>query len=255
MRTTIALAATLLFTATLGNRAVAQELTAAERTAAVARARAMAECLERSHHQMQRLLRLVGQAEAQRQSARDAAVRRDAEAAIESIVTRMADVQRDARGCLGTTPLPTVGTTVVVRPPADDPAADSIAGSGGSIHTVESDVRLTRHIHVVRGQQVDGQGHLDPGVVRGAVRSIGSRLDACYDRYLRRGSVSARSLDLVFRLRGSGSARAVDVENSAFSDRTFERCVRSAGQRIRVSRAPVGGEAVYSYRLRFGGAP
>jgi hypothetical protein len=147
-----------------------------------------------------------------------------------------------------------VGTQVIEQAPPPDPAADSVAGSDGSIQTIESDSELTSQVHVTRAQQVDGQGRLDPAVVRSAVHSIGSRLDQCYERYHERGSSQARSLDLVFGLRGSGPAHAVSVERSAFSDAGFEGCVRSAGQHIRASRQPTGGEAIYSYTLRFGRA-
>lgn len=85
------------------------------------------------------------------------------------------------------------------------------------------------------------------------MRGIGSRLERCYDRYLDNGSIRARQLDLVFTFRaGSNRASSVDVEQSQFEDERFQRCVRSAGQRMRATASPRGGEATYNYRLRFG---
>jgi len=236
-------------------RAHAQELSVQERAAAVRRVRDLAACVERNHQQLQRLLRLVDQAETQRDHAGDASARRDAQRAIEALVTRAEDVRTRARECLGGAALPTVGTQVVERPPPPDAAADAVAQSGGSIHEIERDARLGSNIHVERAQQVDGQGRVDSSVIRAAVRAIGPRLDRCYERYLDRGSVQARRLDLVFTLSGSGRASSVQVERSGFSDATFERCVRAAGQRIRASRGPAGGAAIFSYTLRFGRQP
>lgn len=87
------------------------------------------------------------------------------------------------------------------------------------------------------------------------MRQIAPRLDRCYARYLDRGSIEARELNLVFSLRGSSRPRRVDVERSGFADAAFERCVGAAGRHLRVSSAPSGGEAVYSYTLRFGRSP
>ncbi|HJL18719.1 MAG TPA: hypothetical protein RMH99_23860 [Sandaracinaceae bacterium LLY-WYZ-13_1] len=250
MRTTAL--ASLALTLLLGAHASAQELSTSERASALSRVRSLSACLERHHEQLDRILDLIGEAEQQRDRARDARVRRDAEAALEALIARAAEVQRQARACVGGEDLPSPGTRVVERGPAPDPAADAVARPGGTVRTVEEDARLTSNVHVVRGEQVDGQGRLDASEVRRAVRRIGGRLDRCYERYLERGSISARQLDLVFTLRRSRRARSVSVERSGFHDRAFERCVRAAGRRIRASEAPSGGEAVYSYRLRFG---
>ncbi len=231
--------------------ASAQEMTPAQRASAVSRARELAGCIDRNHHEMQRVMRLMVAAERQRDTSGDPAARRDAEAAIEALIVRVVRVQRDARGCLGTT-LPEPGVSVTVRPPPPDPAADSVASSEGSLRAIEHDAQLAQFIQVELAQQVDGAGRLDEHVVRTAVRRAAGRLERCYERYLDRGSMEARHLDLVFTFRGSGSARSVAVERSDFGDRTFERCVRSAGSSIRASRAPAGGSATYSYRLRFG---
>jgi hypothetical protein len=252
MRTTPAFALLLFLPLLAPSGASAQELSASERSSALSRVRALAACVERHHDQLARVLRLIEEAEAQREQASDARVRRDAERALEALIARAADVQRRARECVGGEALPAPGTRVVERAPPPDPAAEAVAQRGGTVRAVEEDARLTDHVHVVRGEQVDGQGQLDAAAVRSAVRRIAPRLDRCYERYLERGSIEARNLNLVFAFRGSGRARRVDVERSGFSDRGFERCVRAAGRRLRAASAPRGGEAVFSYTLRFG---
>ena len=246
--TTVLLLSLLLAPAAVGH---AQEMSPAMRASAVSRAREIAGCIDRNHHEMQRVMRLMVAAERQRDAATDPAVRRDAEAAIEALIVRVVRVQRDARECLGTM-LPEPGVSVVEQAPPPDPAADSVASTEGSLRAIERDARLADFIQVELAQQVDGAGRLDDHHVRAAVRRAVGRLERCYERYLDRGSMEARHLDLVFTLNGSGSARSVTVERSDFHDQTFERCVRSAGSSIRAPSAPRGGSAIYSYRLRFG---
>ena len=217
--------------ATAPSAASAQDLTASERGQALASVRAFADCLERQHAEMSRIQRLIGESEAQRDRA-SGRVRQDAEAALEALIARAAAARRQTQEC--------------VR------AADSVAQQGGTVRTVEENAALTSNIRVVRGEQVDGQGQLDASVVRSAVRGISSRLERCYDQYLERGSLQAQQLNLVFTVRGAGRASRVSVERSGFSDARFERCVRSAGGQLRVSRGASGGEAIYSYTLRFG---
>lgn len=251
MRTT-ALCGLLFALAAPAPRAAAQVTTPAERATALERARALAGCLERHHDEMQRILRMVVAAERQRDTARDEAARRDARAAIDSLLQRAARVQSGARECLGED-MPRPGT--VVRAPPPDPAAAAVAGTQGSLNIVERDTALTSNIHVVRATQVDGQGQMEPGVVRSAVRRAVPRIERCYGEYLDRGSMSARHLDLVFTFRGNGAARQITIENSDFSDARFSRCIQGAASRIRAASGPRGGEAQFSYRLRFGRAP
>lgn len=232
--------------------AAAQQMTPAERASAVNRARELAGCLDAHHNEMQRIMRLLVAAERQRDTAGDPAARRDAEAAIEALMIRVQTVQRGASECINVR-VPGPGPDhVIVRPPPPDPAADAVAGTGGSIVAVERDAVLSQYIVVVIGQQVDGRGTIDDAEVRSAVRRAASGFERCYEQYLDRGSMEPTTLDLVFTLRGSGPARNVTIENSHFEDPNFERCVRSAGGQIRSSAAPRGGDAQFSYRLRFG---
>lgn len=255
-RCTSMLAGPLFVLALVGSsassRASAQELSASERATALTRVRDLAACLERHHEQLGRVLQLVREAEQQRERAADARVRGDAERAIEALIARAAQIQREARGCVAAAELPSPGTRVIERAPPPDPAADAVAQSGGTVRSVEENARLSSHIEVIRAEQVDGQGLMDDADVRAAVRRITSRLDRCYQQYLDRGSLAAHRLNLVFTFRAAGRARSVEVERSEFHDPAFERCVQAAGQHLRASRAPSGGEAVFSYTLRFG---
>lgn len=231
--------------------ASAQPLTPSQRDAAVTRLRSLASCVEQSHAELQRILRLVRESE-QQARARDAAVRRDAERAIEALIARAAEAQDRARACVSGERLPSIATAIIERDPPPDPSADSVAESGGTVRTIEQNSVLAENVRVVRGEQVDGRGRIDSAAVRAAVRTVASQLERCYESYLDRGDLAARELDLVFTLRRAGAVSEVSVERSGFRDARLETCVRQAGRSIRVSRAPVGGEAMFSYRLRFG---
>lgn len=245
------LALTALIALALPTSALAQDMSASDRDAAVARVRSIASCIQHEDAELQRILRLMQDSETQRDRARDAAVRRDAERALEALVARAADVQQRARACLAGD-LPSPGTEVVVREPPPDDAADSVAESGGTVRTVEENAELTGNVRVVRAEQVDGAGRMDGSAVRAAVRAIGSQLQRCYEGYLDRGSVAPRELDLVFAFQSGGRASDIDIERSGFADSRFEQCVRQAARALRASRGPQGGAAMFSYRLRFG---
>lgn len=232
--------------------ASAQELSASERASAMARVRAMAECVQSANAQLQRVLALVRESEEQRDRARDERVRVDAERAVEALIARAAQIQREARQCVGGPDLPWPGTTVEVRRPPPDEVADSVAQPGNTVRTVETDAVLSENIRVVRGEQVDGEGRIEYSAIRSAMRGISGRLAQCYDQYLVRGSIEALELDLEFTLSPSGSVGAINVVRSGFNDARFETCVRTAARSLRVSRPPVGGEAIFGYRLRFG---
>lgn len=245
------LAALVLFVAAPAG-AVAQDMSASDRDAALVRVRAFASCVESRHQELARVLTLIRESEAQRAAARDAAVRRDAERAIEALIARASDIQQRTRACLSGEGLPAPGTRVVVQDPPADPAADSVEEARGTVRTVETEAELAPNVRVVRAEQVDGQGRIEGSEIRRAVRGIASQLERCYESYLDRGSMTAHELDLVFTVRAAGAAADVDVERSGFADARLEQCIRQAGRGLRVSRAPSGGPAMFSYRLRFG---
>ena len=227
-------------------------LNRAERAAALSRVRAMAGCVETQHRRLREVLRLIGQSETQRDRASDAAAREAAQHALDALILRASDIQRDARACVGGADLPAPGTEVIVRGPPPDPTADSVARRGGTVRVVETDAELANNIRIVRGEQVDGAGQVDAAAIRAGVRGARARIARCYAAHLDRGSIDARQLNLVFTVRGSGAVRAVRVEASTFRDRVFERCIATAGRSIRVRSAARGGSAIYSYTLRFG---
>jgi hypothetical protein len=226
-------------------------MSASQRTAALDRMRSMAACVRETNEDLTRILNLVRESEEQRDRARDERARADAERAIEALIARAASVQERARDCVGGEALPSA-PNVIVRGPAPDPHADSVSQPGNSLRTVESNVALSDSIQVVTGEQVDGQGRIEPAEIREAIRRIVAPLDRCYDNYLDRGSIEARELELEFTVTPAGRVAGVNLARSTFGDARFENCVRTAARALRVSRAPVGGEAIYGYRLRFG---
>ncbi|MCC6873289.1 MAG: hypothetical protein IT378_03190 [Sandaracinaceae bacterium] len=232
--------------------ASAQELSDGVRTSAVARMRALADCLHARDRDMQEIMRLLADAERQRGSS-DVTLRRAAEATIEALIARASDVQRQARTCAAGGDLPSPGTRVEERDAPPDSSADSVATDAPSLRVIESDASLASNVRVVRGEHVDGEGRFEPGAIRDAVHAIGSRVAQCYESYLDRGALDARELDLVFTVSsGSTSVRGVAIERSTFGDARLETCVRRAAEQIRPRQGPAGGEATFSYRLRFG---
>src|SRR5690606_31000023 len=130
----------LLFVAAcmvLPSFASAQRLSASQRDSALARVRTLSTCLEQSSRELQRILTLIAQSEAQREHARDAAVRRDAERAIEALIARAAEVQASARACSSGERLPAPFTEVIERDPPPDPHAEALAQRGGTVRSVE----------------------------------------------------------------------------------------------------------------------
>jgi hypothetical protein len=242
MRTTIL----ALLVLALPSLASAQDMSAADRTRALERVRALAACVAQHRTDLERILALVREAEQQRERARDDRVRRDADAAIEALIARAAGVQRQARACVGGADLPSPGTSVVEHEAPPDPSADAIEDASGTVRAVEQNAPLSEHVHVVVGEQVDGGGTMDAAHVRAAMRSIAPRLERC-------AAGGARQLELVFTFRnGSPRASGVTIEGTGSGD-ALASCVRQAGQALRVSRGPYGGVATFSYRLRFGG--
>ena len=68
-----------------------------------------------------------------------------------------------------------------------DHAADSVAGTDGSIHEVESDAAMSEHVRVVRGERVytPREKYVLPGVSRRTVMDLAAQLGlACEERDL-----------------------------------------------------------------------
>lgn len=243
----LALGAALI--ALSGPRASAQERRPSDRGPVLAQVRATSACVQREGLALQRIVSLIDASQSQRDQATDPALRRDAERAIETLLERAAEVQRSLARCVGSAPSGPA-PSVVPQDPSADPAAEAMAEAVGSLQTVEADAVLARAVRVVRAEQVDGSGRMPLADVRAAVRSIGAQLQRCQESHLPRG---ARELDLVFTVRSAGRVSEVEVERTGAGDAALERCVRQAGRSLAVSRGASGGEAVFSYRLRFGG--
>jgi outer membrane biosynthesis protein TonB len=241
-----------LFTLSVPLAASAQQpMSASDRTAALDRVRSMSACVSETNEDLARILHLVRESEEQRSRARDDRARIDADRAIDVLITRAAGVQARARQCVGGPDIPSP-PSVIVRGPAPDPNAESVAQPGNTVRSVETGTELTSSIRVVRGEQVDGEGRIEPATIRDAVRRIAPRLARCYEQYLARGSIDARELELEFTVSPAGRVGGVNVARSAFGDARFDGCVRTAARALRISSAPVGGEAIFGYRLRFG---
>jgi hypothetical protein len=223
----------------------AQDLSAAERTSALERVRALSACVAQQHTELDRIAQLIREAEQQRTQARDDRVRRDADAAIEALIARAAGVQRQLRACVGTPDLPQPGTTIEEREAPRDPSAAEVESEAGTVRSVEHDARLSEHVLIVRGEQVDGSGSMDAAQVRAAIRAVASRIERC-------AQSGSGQLDLVFAFR-NGAARATNITVEHGASSTLDGCVRQAAAGLRASNGPRGGEAVFSYRLRFGG--
>jgi len=223
--------------------------------AAAARLQAEIDCLRLRRDELDRILRAIREASAQTTAlgASDAA-RRDARAAIESLEQRVFELDRDARRCRDDRPIfpaSYVGPGTTVVQPRPDPAAQQIAQDRPSLDEIEHDAPLALGIRIATAAQVDGRGQVPAAQLRTAVRAIAGRLRQCYDRMLERGALTQGQLDLVFTVAADGRTSRVAVEGAGLPDPTLRQCVTRAGQAIRVAGGARGGQAQFSYTLRF----
>lgn len=240
------LSSLMVLLATSASHASAQPMSAAQRNSALSQVRTMANCVSRHNNDLQRVLRQIGQFERQRTQAHDTAARRDAEQAIDALIGQAADIQTAARQCVGGQALPRT-----MAHQAEDPGDSAVQGDQGTVRVIEQNVGLTRRVRIVRAEQVDGHGQVSDSAVRSGVRSIGTRLERCYERYLNRGSLHSNSLHLVFRVMSNGRVSGVLVEQSSFHNASMDTCVRRAGGAMRLREGARGGDATFSYHLRF----
>jgi len=237
-------------------------------------------CLRAQRERLARLHTLIAEAEAQsRASTHGAREREEGAAAIASLRAQAADAERAAKLCLEpgaafatgeTTQVPAHGNT-----PPPVPVAAHLAQGNGTATThaahlgatsptlaqdtarlIERDTPLASDVRVLRGVHTGGTGSLEHGFVRAAVRAIGPRLAACYDRMVERGALREGTLALVFDVTGSGRPTRVSVTRTDHGDHLDDvalgQCVRQAGDALRFSQAPRGGTATYTYTLYFG---
>ena len=165
---------------------------AAQHTASVHQVHTLAACISEHHTHLARLVRLLDEANG-RLSATDAAVRRDAELSIETLLQRAAESREALRACIVAADFQPPSGETVEHVTTPDSAADHVASSGGSIHEIEADATVTSHVRVVRGERVDGSGSASDDSVRSAVHGVGAAVAGCYEGYVDRAS--SRSQD------------------------------------------------------------
>jgi hypothetical protein len=219
------------------------------------RVEAEAACLGRVQSELRRVIRLMEEAQAQmaapRATERD---RADARAAIVSLAQRAIEIERGVPACRqalsaeARSGAPVGG--VVTRRTEPGPEARAVATENPATAVVERDVPLTDLVGVVVAERVDGAGSLEAETVRGAIRSVGHRLSQCYEAIAGNGALREGTIILTFTVSSSGQISRVETDRSSFPAR-FTTCIRDAGRRIHVDRAPVGGDVAYSYTLRF----
>ncbi|MDQ3037181.1 MAG: hypothetical protein M3Y87_32610 [Myxococcota bacterium] len=222
----------------------------AQDVAGLAEARTVTQCVHAQDEQMQRLMRLIEQAE--QRAARPgvaADVRRDAIASIAALVDRIRSHAQQARQCVEQSRIPVRVDGVVVETAPADPAHDSLAADRGTVPVIERDTVIAPQLTVVRGERVDGTGAASEASVRDAVRGIGPSLVACYDAYLDRGARRSGDVHLTFTASAGGRVSGAAVERGGPFDAAMSQCVQRAASSMMI--AGQRGRSVYSYVLRF----
>jgi len=204
------------------------------------------DCLERVNGDLETTMRLLRDAARQTRSS-NAQARTDAAQMVVSLQQRVADLSRALKSCVPEEAQ--LNPRTVVQEPTGNEAS---VREANDIPSVEENSPLGRNVRVLVGQRVDGTGTIDDAVVKRTVRSASDRLDRCYAQLVDRGALTTGEARLVFTIRGRGRVRNVRLAESSIDNRRFQRCVERAGQRMRAASGPRGGEARFSYRLRFG---
>jgi hypothetical protein len=221
---------------------------AAQHTAEVAQVHTLATCITTHHTTLTRLVRLIDEAQG-RLHASDATVRHDAELSIDTLLQRSADARDELRACIeAATFEPPSGATVIDETTPDE-AADHVASSGSSIHVVESNAAVTRHVRVVRGERVDGDGTASDDDLRSAVHGAGGTVAVCYDAYVDRAAHHAGTVHVSFTVGEGGHVTEAAVERGGF-DAPLRQCIARAFRTIVVSGAH--GRSVYAYEISLG---
>lgn len=215
-------------------------------------------CLTQKHDELDRVVNQMRDAMRQQGAAgASAEAREHATLALRSLSQRAVRIERSIAECRtelsarARRPGPAEG--VETRPAPHDPAAASVGQPGHSLRVIERDVVLQPNVGVQVGEQVDGTGRVAPEEVRAAVRGAASRFSRCYDQLVDRGALERGTIVITFRITASRRTRGARAHHGTLTDRRFVQCMTSAASRIRFSSAPQGGDAVYSYTLRFPG--
>lgn len=220
----------------------------AQHTADVQQVHTLASCISEHHTHLARLVRLLDEAHG-RLSATDAAVRRDAELSIETLLQRAAERRELLRACIEAATFEAPSGETVEHVTTPDDAADHVAASGGSIHEVESDAAVSSHVRVVRGERVDGSGSASDASVRSAVHGVGPAVSTCYEAYVDRVSSRAGTVHVSFTVTEGGRVTEASVERGGF-DTQLRTCVEHAFTSAHVAGAH--GRSVYGYEIALG---
>lgn len=205
-------------------------------------------CIAEHHTHLSRILRLIEEARG-RMSSSDEAVRHDAELSVETLMQHAVEARERLRECVARAHFEAPSHETVEHVTTTDHAADSVAGTGGSIHEVESDAAVSHNVRVVRGERVDGAGSASDAAVRTAVHGIGPSIGACYDDYVDRASSRRGHVHLSFTVEEGGRVTGASVERADF-DAPLRQCVQRAASTMRVSGAH--GRSVFAYEIALG---
>ncbi|MAQ15479.1 MAG: hypothetical protein CMN30_11875 [Sandaracinus sp.] len=234
-----------LFALCLASIAGAQEAGPDPEVARI-RANRTVDCLERVGRDLTTTMDLLRDASRQTQSI-DQAAARDAAVAVVSLEQRVADLSRALSECVPEEAQLEPRTVV-----QEHTGAEAAVGEANDIPAVERDAVLTSNVRVVVGQRVDGTGTVADESIQRGIRAIGSRLERCYEQLIERDALQTGTLDLTFTVSTAGRVGDVLVSRSTLTDGRFQSCVRYAGRRIQPPTAARGGDARYTYSLRFG---
>jgi len=221
---------------------------AAQHTTEVQQVHTLSTCVAAQQTQLTRLTRLLEEART-RTSSSDATVRHDAELSIDTLLQRAAEARDAIQACIAAADFEPPSGETVEHTTTPDSAADHVAASGGSIHEVEADAAVSRHVRVVRGERVDGSGSASDSDVRSAVHGAGGGITVCYDAYVDRASSRRGTVHVSFTVVDGGRITDATVERGGF-DTQLRTCVQRAISSIHVSSAQ--GRSVYAYELALG---
>lgn len=222
---------------------------AAQSVEGIEATRTLSTCIHEHQTHLERLVRLIDEAEERRTSS-DARIASDARESLVTLMIRAHEIREHLHRCVEHAHIPRPDTEDTRTEVESDSAADSLAGEHGTVHTVESDASLGEHVRIVRGERVDGTGSASDAAVRSGVHAIGSRLGRCYDAYVDRVGTARGEIIVAFTLTDTGRASSVEVESGSRFDPALHDCAVTAAREIRVTGA--SGRSVYSYTFALG---
>ncbi len=237
--------------------AQSDEATLSETQAIASRVAREVACLADKREELARIVQQMEEAQTQMRSGRTAQAREHGRLALESLTQRAIRVEREIPACRtelsarARRPGPPEGVTTRTEQLSTSEAA--VAERNDATRVIERDMVLQPNVAVVVGEQVDGTGRIAREDVRAAVRGAASRFSRCYDRLVDRGALTRGNIVVTFRVTSRGRTTRARAHHGTIRDRRFVRCMTSAARRIRFRTRPTGGDAVFSYTLRFPG--